>query len=129
MSIRIKRVYDPPDAADGRRYLVDRLWPRGRSKEALGLAEWLKDVAPSTELRNQYCHRVEDFPEFRRRYRAELEAKRPVLDRLLRESRSGNVTLLFAARDAEHSNARVLLEFLQERSRGGAAASTARASR
>ena len=118
MTVRIERVYDPPSPSDGRRYLIDRLWPRGIKKEELRLTEWLKDLAPSAELRSWYGHAPGRYAAFRTRYRAELEKRAGLLARLTREARSGTVTLLFAARDAEHSNAAVLRELLEKRLKG-----------
>jgi uncharacterized protein YeaO (DUF488 family) len=112
MVVRIKRVYEPVEATDGRRYLVDRLWPRGISKERLDLTEWLKELAPSQELRAWYGHDPSRYREFERRYHLELGANRPLLERLLRESRSGAVTLLFASKDPERCNASVLQALL-----------------
>lgn len=113
--IRVKRVYDPPEPDDGRRILVERLWPRGMKKETVAADEWRKDVAPSTELRKWYGHRVERWEEFRRRYRAELDASpdawRPLLDAAAR----GTVTLLYSARDPEHNSAVLLRDYLAER--------------
>lgn len=118
MTVQIKRVYEPPSSSDGRRYLVDRLWPRGVKKADLSLSEWLKDLAPSPELRTWFGHDPLKYPVFRQRYRAELAQQPELLDRLARESRSGTVTLLFAAHDSEHCNASVLRELLIEWSRG-----------
>jgi uncharacterized protein YeaO (DUF488 family) len=115
LSVRAKRVYDPPATTDGRRYLIDRLWPRGLGKEALHLTEWLKDLAPSPELRIWFGHDPKKYPAFRKRYRAELESHPDAIERLVREARSSSVTLLFAARDAQHCNASVLRELLEER--------------
>jgi uncharacterized protein YeaO (DUF488 family) len=117
MSVQTKRVYEPPAASDGRRYLVERLWPRGIAKEKLRLTEWLKDVAPSSALRTWYSHDVEKFPAFRLRYWKELEMHGDLVKRLAREARSGPVTLLFAARDSEHCSATVLREFIEGRLR------------
>jgi uncharacterized protein YeaO (DUF488 family) len=117
MSVQIKRVYEPPAASDGRRYLVERLWPRGIAKEKLRLTEWLKDIAPSPALRTWYAHDVQKFPAFRLRYWKELEMHSDLADRLVREARSSPVTLLFAARDSEHSSASVLREYIEERLR------------
>lgn len=113
--IQLKRVYDPMVAGDGRRYLVERLWPRGVKKESLALAGWLKELAPSSGLRQWYGHDFARWEEFRRRYRAELADSRPAWEPLLQAGRRGNVTLLFGSRDREHCSARVLKEFLDER--------------
>ncbi len=113
--IRIKRAYEPASPEDGRRFLVERLWPRGVKKEALVMEAWLKDVAPSTELRKWYAHRVERWPEFQRRYREELDANRDAWKPLLDASARGTVTLLYGARDVEHNSAVVLREYLLER--------------
>jgi uncharacterized protein YeaO (DUF488 family) len=113
--IRIRRVYEEPEPADGTRFLVERLWPRGMRKEALRLDGWLKDVAPSGELRRWFGHDPAKWEEFRRRYFAELdrepEAWRPILE----AARQGNVTLLYSTRDAENNNARALLGYLEGR--------------
>jgi len=117
MSVQTKRVYEPPASTDGRRYLIDRLWPRGLTREDLRLTEWLKDLAPSPELRTWFGHDPPKYPVFRQRYRTELENHPDLLDRLVREARSGTVTLLFAALDTEHCNASVLRELLGEQLR------------
>ncbi|HEY8375429.1 MAG TPA: DUF488 domain-containing protein [Nannocystis sp.] len=111
---RIKRTYDPPAREDGYRYLVERLWPRGIKKDDLALDAWLKDIAPSTELRKWYAHQVERWPEFRRRYRAELDKNRDALAPLLEAGHHGNVTLLYSAADEQHNSAVVLREYLEE---------------
>ena len=115
--IRIKRSYEPPARDDGRRILVERLWPRGMTKEALHADAWFKEVAPSTELRQWFGHRVERWDEFRRRYRKELIDNADTWSPLLDASRRGTLTLLYSAHDTEHNGARVLCEFLTERSR------------
>lgn len=112
--IRIKRTYERSDREDGRRILVERLWPRGMKKEALAADAWLKDVAPSTSLRKWFGHRVERWQEFQRRYRAELSANRDAWSPILDASRRGVVTLLYSARDLEHNGAVVLREYLKE---------------
>jgi uncharacterized protein YeaO (DUF488 family) len=117
MGVRTKRVYDPAEAADGRRYLVDRLWPRGLSKAEARLDGWLKELSPSPELRTWYGHEPNKFPEFRARYLRELRAHARLVDRLVAESRRGTVTLLFAARDAAHCNATVLNDAIRRRLR------------
>ena len=115
--IRIKRSYEPRAREDGRRILVERLWPRGMKKEALHADAWMKDVAPSTELRQWFGHRVERWDEFRRRYRKELSANADAWAPLLDAGRRGAVTLLYSAHDIEHNGARVLREYLTERGR------------
>lgn len=117
MTVQTKRVYESPSSSDGRRYLIDRLWPRGIRKVDLSLTGWLKDLAPSPELRTWFGHDPPKYPVFRRRYRAELLQHPELLDRLVQESLSGTVTLLFAAHDGEHCNASVLRELLVARSR------------
>ena len=116
--IRIKRTYDSPARGDGRRILVERLWPRGMKKEALDADAWLKDVAPSTELRKWFGHRVERWEEFRRRYREELDAKPDAWKPILEAGKRGNVTLLYSARDVLHNGAQVLLDYLSDRQVG-----------
>lgn len=112
--LRIKRVYDAPAAADGLRVLVDRLWPRGLRKDALLLAEWNREVAPSTELRQWFHRDTANWAEFRRRYRAELAGHCAAWSPLLRMVETGNVTLLYAAKDPKINHAVVLREFLGE---------------
>lgn len=110
--ISIKRIYDPPAAEDGRRVLVDRLWPRGVAKEAAHIDEWLKEIAPSDELRKWFGHDPARWEEFRRRYREELQGHGELLEGLRKEAGQGSVTLLFAAKDIECNNAVVLKEVL-----------------
>ena len=112
--IRLKRAYERAAAADGRRFLVERLWPRGVTRAALRLDAWLKDVAPSAALRTWYAHDVKNWPEFRRRYLAELKANADALAPLRAAARAGAVTLVFASRDADHCSALVLKEFLEQ---------------
>ncbi|HPY72906.1 MAG: DUF488 family protein [Methanothrix sp.] len=111
--IRIKRAYDPPGPEDGRRFLVDRLWPRGVGKAALKVDGWIKEAAPSDGLRRWYGHDPSRWEEFRRRYEEELEANRAAWEPLLEEARSGDVTLIYSARDEEQNNAVVLKDRLQ----------------
>lgn len=111
--IKLKRVYDDPDEDDGKRYLVDRLWPRGIKKENLQMDAWLKEIAPSTDLRKWFNHEKPKWEEFSVAYRSELEknqAWKPVAE----EAENGTVTLLYAARDREHNHAVVLKDFLEE---------------
>lgn len=119
MGVRAKRVYEATSRSDGRRYLVDRLWPRGFSKDSLGLTEWLQDAAPSPELRAWFGHDPAKFPVFRTRYRAELKEKPGLIDRLVEEARAGTVTLLFAARDTEHCSVEILREVIEQNLRNG----------
>jgi uncharacterized protein YeaO (DUF488 family) len=110
--LKIKRVYDPPSPEDGKRILVDRLWPRGIRKEAAAIDEWLKEIAPTTELRKWYGHDPVKYEEFKRRYARELEDKADIIERIKDEARRRTVTLLFSAREMEHNNATVLKEIL-----------------
>ncbi len=114
--VRVRRVYDDPVAADGTRVLVDRVWPRGVRKDQLPLDMWVKDVAPSTELRKWYGHDPEKFDEFRRRYLDELDAEsaREAVESI--RGTQGTITLLTATKDVEHSNAAVLTEVLRDAS-------------
>lgn len=116
MPVQIKRAYEPAAAGDGYRVLVDRLWPRGVNKDEAQLDAWYRDLAPSTELRRWYGHKTERWDEFRDKYRAELAAEKPLtlLQEIAERGRQGPVTLVFGARDAEHSQAEVLRELLLE---------------
>jgi uncharacterized protein YeaO (DUF488 family) len=118
--IQIKRTYEPVRRQDGRRILVERLWPRGIRKETLAADAWLKDVAPSTALRKWFGHRVERWDEFRRRYRKELNANPESWSSILAASKGGTVTLLYSAHDREHNGAVVLSQYLKERGRARA---------
>ncbi len=111
---RLKRIYDPVAVDDGRRILVERLWPRGLRKEDAALDDWLRDVAPSPELRRWYGHDPEKWPEFRRRYREELAGRARRLGELRALAGEETVTLLFAARDRDRNSAVVLREVLEE---------------
>lgn len=113
--LHIKRAYEPSARGDGQRFLVERLWPRGMKKEALALDAWLKEVAPSTELRKWFDHRVERWDEFCRRYRAELSANLKLWQPVLEALEQGPVTLLYSAHDTEHNGALVLRDYLAER--------------
>jgi uncharacterized protein YeaO (DUF488 family) len=110
-----KRIYEAPAPEDGYRVLVDRLWPRGVSRGAARVDEWARELAPSDELRRWFGHDPARFDEFSRRYREELRAHAEKLEELRRRAREGPVTIVFAARDAEHSNAAVLADFLRDR--------------
>ena len=112
--IKLKRVYEKPEATDGMRILVDRLWPRGLRKDDAQIDEWMKEIAPSDSLRRWYGHKEEQWEEFKRRYKKELKEKRQLLQRLRRAGKRGTVTLVFATKDGEHSNAAVLFELLRK---------------
>jgi uncharacterized protein YeaO (DUF488 family) len=112
MTIKLKRVYDTPEKADGTRILVDRLWPRGLTKEKAALDLWLKEIAPSTELRKWFGHDPKKWTEFRRRYRAELKSHPDELKMIKSKAKEGTVTLLYGARDQEHNEAIVLKQLL-----------------
>lgn len=112
--VRVKRVYDTASRSDGSRFLVDRYWPRAVKKEELKVIAWLKDVAPSDDLRRWFAHDPSKWDEFQRRYRLELQQKTRALEPLVEAARQGHVTLLYAARDTAHNNAVVLKEYLEE---------------
>ena len=118
MPIRVKRVYVPSARSDGKRYLVDRVWPRGVKKDALSIEAWLKELGPSDALRKWFAHVPERWPEFKKRYFAELAKREDLWRPLLAESRRGTVTLVFSARDEEHNQAVALREFLESRAGG-----------
>lgn len=111
-AISVRRVYDPPSPEDGTRILVDRLWPRGLKKEKAQIDEWLRDLAPSTTLRQWFAHRPKRWDEFRARYATELAAQKEAVDALRRLASQGRATLLFAAKDVERNNAVALRDFL-----------------
>jgi len=113
--IAIKRAYEPPAPDDGQRFLVDGLWPRGVARESLKLDGWLKELAPSAPLRRWFGHDPARWARFQRRYFAELDAKPWAWAPLVEAARRGPVTLVFAARDATHSNAAALRTYLQSR--------------
>jgi uncharacterized protein YeaO (DUF488 family) len=113
--IRLKRVYEEPGKEDGYRILVERLWPRGISKEKANIQLWLKEIAPSAELRKWYSHDVSKWKEFRKRYDQELKDKKPLLKEIKSRAEKGVVTFVYAARDEEHNSALVLKEFLEKR--------------
>ncbi|HPC74574.1 MAG TPA: DUF488 domain-containing protein [Syntrophales bacterium] len=110
--LKIKRIYDPASPGDGRRILVDRLWPRGIRKEDAAIDEWLKELAPSAELRKWFAHDPAKWSEFQKRYRKELQDRSDVVDRLRKEAGKRTVTLLYSARDEKHNNAVVLKDII-----------------
>ena len=112
--LKTKRAYEPAETSDGTRFLVDRLWPRGIKKEKLKMEAWLKDVAPSPELRKWFAHDPEKWNEFQKRYRAELRANPEAWKPILEAAKKGDVTLLYSARDTEHNSALLLKTFLEE---------------
>ncbi|WP_290649561.1 DUF488 domain-containing protein [Aquisalimonas sp.] len=119
MDIRLKRIHDPADPEDGMRMLVDRLWPRGVRKADAGVDVWMRELAPSSELRRWFGHAPVRWRGFRQSYRSELAAVPEALDRVLTLARQQPVTLLFAARDRDHNQAVVLREVLLERAADG----------
>ena len=112
--IKLKRAYEKPARDDGERILVERLWPRGLTKLQAKVDLWLKDVAPSTELRKWFGHDPDRWDEFRRRYQKELRSKEDLIKLLKRKAEAGTITLIYAARDEEHNGALVLKQFLQK---------------
>ena len=113
MDIRLKRAYEPAASSDGYRVLIDRLWPRGVSRERARLDEWERELPPSTNLRQWFAHEPSRFDEFRRRYIEQLRGKRSLLTELRRRARDGTLTLVYSARDIEHNDAVVLAEVLR----------------
>lgn len=113
--IHIKRVRDPAARSDGRRFLVERLWPRGVKKEALKMDGWIKEAAPSTELRKWFNHDPAKWAEFRKRYHVELHKNPAALESILSAAAKGDVTLLFSSRDAEHNNVVALKTYLEKK--------------
>jgi uncharacterized protein YeaO (DUF488 family) len=112
--VRVKRVYDPVARDDGYRVLVDHVWPRGVTRERAGLDEWARELAPSDELRRWFAHDPARFDEFRARYRDELKAKSEQIAELRRRASAETVTIVYAARDRDHSNAVVVAELLRD---------------
>lgn len=113
--VTLKRIYDKPESTDGKRFLIERLWPRGIKKTALKFDAWIKDAGPSTELRKWFSHDPQKWIEFRRRYFAELNARPKVLESITKAAAEGNVTLLYSSHDTEHNNAVALKEYLEGR--------------
>lgn len=115
MKIKLKRVYDPASKEDGVRFLVERLWPRGVKKEALSMHAWLKEVAPSTELRKWFSHDPAKWKQFQEKYFAELDENPEVLTPLIQKLHQGTVTLLYSSKDMEHNNAVSLKNYLEKK--------------
>lgn len=117
MSLKLKRIYEPAEPGDGKRILVDRLWPRGVKKESARLDEWMKEIAPSPELRRWFNHRPERFAEFRKRYEDELASdplRRQRIEQICHALGEGNVTLVYAAKDPVHNHAIVLRDWIEK---------------
>jgi len=114
--LKIKRAYDKKESGDGKRLLIDRLWPRGISKAEAGIDEWLKDLGPSTELRKWFGHDPEKWEEFKKRYLKELSdpVKTSLLEVIAQSARRSAVTLVYSAKDTEHSDVKVLQEIVQK---------------
>ena len=119
MKIQVKRVYQALGSGDGKRILVDRLWPRGLSKAKAEVDVWIKEIAPSTELRRWYGHVAEKWPEFKNRYHAELEENAGAVAELILHIEKDDVTLLFGSREERLNNAFALKEYLESRARRG----------
>jgi uncharacterized protein YeaO (DUF488 family) len=113
--LHLKRVYEPAARTDGRRILVDRLWPRGLTKEKAALDEWMKEIAPSTELRRWFAHDPDKWPEFQKRYRQELRARADLVREIAARAARGRVTLVYGARDEAHNEAVVLAGVVRSR--------------
>lgn len=115
MPIRVKRAYEPPAQSDGKRYLVDRVWPRGVKKDAIAIEAWLKELGPSTELRKWFGHEPSRWAGFKKRYFKELAGKEDLWGPLRKAARKQTITLVYSARDEEHNQAVALREFLESR--------------
>lgn len=115
--ITVKRAYDPISRADGTRFLVERLWPRGLSKAKLHVDAWLKEVGPSTELRKWFGHDPDKWDEFRKRYRRELDSRPDAWQAIVSAARRGPVTLVYSSHDTEHNNAVALQDYLEAKKR------------
>jgi uncharacterized protein YeaO (DUF488 family) len=118
MAIQLKRAYDKPQKSDGFRVLIDRIWPRGVRKADLQLDEWLKDLAPSTELRQWFGHDPQKWDEFRKRYFRELDAHPQEVQRLREKMRPGPLTIVFGSKEERFNNAAALKEYLESHPRG-----------
>ena len=117
MSIKIKRIYDPPSHEDGYRVLVDQLWPRGLKKEDAQFDRWVKEIAPTTELRKWYNHDPEKWPEFKRRYFDELDGHAEFINEFIKTIKKRNVTLLFSSKELKLNNALALKEYIERKSK------------
>ena len=117
--IKIKRIYDAPTPDDGFRILVDRLWPRGVSKEKAKVDLWLKEIAPSNELRKWYGHDPKKWAEFRKRYFSNLDTKRELVNQIVQKTKEGDVTLLYSSKEEKINNAVALKEYIEKQKKGG----------
>ena len=119
--LKLKRAYEPVESTDGKRILIDRLWPRGVSKSEARVDEWLKDLAPSTELRTWFGHDPQKWEEFRKRYIKELSSpdKTGLLEDIARRARRETITLIYSAKDTEHSDVKVLEQLITQQSKKG----------
>jgi uncharacterized protein YeaO (DUF488 family) len=115
--IKIKRIYDPPAEDDGFRILVDRLWPRGLTKEKAKLDLWLKEIAPSDQLRKWYAHDPKKWPEFKKKYSKELDQKVDLIDQIVKKTKEGDLTLLFSSKEEKLNNAVALREYIETKGR------------
>jgi uncharacterized protein YeaO (DUF488 family) len=113
--IKVKRIYDPPEAEDGFRILVDRLWPRGLSKEKARVDLWLKEISPSNELRKWYAHDPQKWTEFKKKYWGEIEGRKQEFATLRQKAKGGTVTFLFSSKEEKLNNAAALKEFLESK--------------
>ncbi len=113
MSIMLKRVYEKPSVEDGERILVERLWPRGLKKEDAKVDKWLKEIAPSSELRKWYSHDPEKWVEFKKRYWKELESRKDIVENLAREAKAKKVTFVFGSKEEKLNNAAALKEYIE----------------
>jgi len=118
MSIRIKRAYEPPSPEDSTRILVDRVWPRGLTRERLQISQWMREIAPSTGLRKDFCHDPEKWDEFVRRYYDELDGKPEQVQQLLEIAAQGTLTLVYGARDETYNQAAALKHYLEKSIQG-----------
>lgn len=114
MTIAVKRAYDEPKSGDGYRILVDRIWPRGVSKENAKIDEWIKEIAPSSVLRRWFAHDPKKWDEFKKRYFHELDGRKELTETIRKRAKRGRVTLVYSAKDEKHSNAAALKEYLEK---------------
>jgi len=117
--IKIKRIYDAPSDDDGSRILVDRLWPRGLRKEKAKVDLWLKEIAPSNELRKWYSHDPKKWTEFRKKYFKDLDTKRELVNQIVQKTREGDITLLYSSKEEKLNNAVALKEYIEKQKKGG----------